>query len=100
MRGNPSFSPDGEQIAFDARPAHPLGEQTAIMVAHVDGTGVRTLSTVPFRQSVHPSWQPLAVKRERGRGGRFRRNRPPRARCILELTGAGRGVEGEGTRGR
>ena len=22
--GNPSFSPDGEQIAFDARPAHPL----------------------------------------------------------------------------
>ena len=29
------------------------------MVARVDGTGVRTLSTVPFRQSVHPSWQPL-----------------------------------------
>ena len=56
---NPSFSPDGEQIAFDARPAHALGEQSAIMVAHVDGTGVRTLSTVPFRQSVHPSWQPL-----------------------------------------
>ncbi len=57
--GNPSFSPDGEQIAFDARPAHPLGEQTAIMVARIDGTGVRTLSTVPFRQSVHPSWRPL-----------------------------------------
>ena len=57
--GNPSFSPDGEQIAFDARPAHPLGEQTSIMVARVDGTGVRTLSTVPFRQSMHPSWRPL-----------------------------------------
>jgi Tol biopolymer transport system component len=56
--GNPSFSPDGEQIAFDAPPAHPLGEQSAIMVARVDGTGIRTLSTVPFRQSVHPSWQP------------------------------------------
>ena len=56
--GNPSFSPDGEQIAFDARPAHPLGEQSAIMVASVDGTGMRTLSTVPFRASSHPSWQP------------------------------------------
>jgi Tol biopolymer transport system component len=56
--GDPSFSPDGEQIAFDARPAHPLGEQSAIMVARVDGTDIRTLSTVPFRQSVHPSWQP------------------------------------------
>jgi Tol biopolymer transport system component len=56
--GSPSFSPDGRQIAFDARPSRPLGEQTAIMVANVDGTGVRTLSTVPFRQSVHPSWQP------------------------------------------
>ncbi len=56
--GNPSFSPDGEQIAFDARPAHPLGEQTAIMAARVDGTAVRTLSTVPFRESLHPSWQP------------------------------------------
>ena len=25
---------------------------------NVDGTNIRTLSTVPFRQSVHPTWQP------------------------------------------
>ena len=56
--GNPSFSPDGTQIAFDAPPAHSLGDETAIMLAHADGTGVRTLSTVPFRQSTHPAWQP------------------------------------------
>jgi Tol biopolymer transport system component len=54
----PSFSPDGKQIAFDAQPAHALGTQTAIMVANVDGSGLRTLTTVPFRQSVHPTWQP------------------------------------------
>jgi Tol biopolymer transport system component len=54
----PSFSPDGTQIAFDAPAAHPLGVQTAIMAANIDGTGIRTLSTVPFRQSVHPTWQP------------------------------------------
>ena len=56
--GNPSFSPDGKQIAFDAPPAHPLGHQSAIMVANTDGTGVRTISSVPFRESVHPAWQP------------------------------------------
>ncbi|MDX6596944.1 MAG: hypothetical protein QOE87_831 [Gaiellales bacterium] len=56
--GNPSFSPDGRQIAFDTRPVRALGEQSAIMVARLDGTGVRTLSTVPFRESVHPSWPP------------------------------------------
>ncbi len=54
----PSFSPDGSQIAFDAAPPHPLGPQTAIMVGDVDDSNVRVLSTVPFRQSVHPSWQP------------------------------------------
>jgi Tol biopolymer transport system component len=54
----PSFSPDGTQIAFDAAPAHPLGGQSAIMVANVDGTDIRVLSTVPFRQSLHPTWQP------------------------------------------
>ncbi len=56
--GNPSFSPDGTRIAFDAQPAHALGGQTAIMVAGIDGSGVRTLSTVPFRQSLHPAWRP------------------------------------------
>jgi Tol biopolymer transport system component len=56
----PSFSPDGTQIAFDAQPAHALGTQTAIMVARVDGSGLRTLSTVPFRTSVHPTWQPAS----------------------------------------
>jgi Tol biopolymer transport system component len=56
----PSFSPDGTQIAFDAQPAHALGTQTAIMVAKVDGSGLRTLSTVPFRTSVHPTWQPAS----------------------------------------
>ena len=55
---NPSFSPDGTQIAFDAPADSALGGQTAIMVANVDGSGLRTLSTVPFRQSVHPTWQP------------------------------------------
>jgi Tol biopolymer transport system component len=56
----PSFSPDGSQIAFDAPPPKHLGEQSAIMVAGADGTNVRILSTVPFRQSVHPTWQPGA----------------------------------------
>jgi TolB protein len=56
--GNPSFSPDGAQIAFDAQPRHPLGAQSTIMVANADGSGVRTLSSVPFRQSLHPVWQP------------------------------------------
>jgi hypothetical protein len=28
------------------------------MVANTDGTNVRTLSTVPFRQSIDPTWQP------------------------------------------
>jgi hypothetical protein len=55
---NPSFSPDGKQIAFDAQPAHALGTQTAIMVANVDGSGLRPFTTVLFRQSVHPTWQP------------------------------------------
>jgi Tol biopolymer transport system component len=56
--GHPSFSPDGTQIAFDAQPVHPLGHQSAIMVARTDGSDLRTLSTVPFRESVHPTWQP------------------------------------------
>ena len=56
--GDPSFSPDGKAVAFDAPAAHALGGQTAIMVANTDGSGIRTLSTVPFRQSVDPSWQP------------------------------------------
>ena len=54
----PSFSPDGTQIAFDAPAEDALGNQTAIMAANTDGTNIRTLSTVPFRQSVHPTWQP------------------------------------------
>ena len=58
--GNPSFSPDGKQIAFDAQPPHALGHQSSIMVADTDGTGVHTLSTVPFRESVHPAWRPAA----------------------------------------
>jgi len=58
--GNPSFSPDGKRIAFDAVPPHPLGHQSAIMVANADGSDVRTLSSVPFRESVHPAWRPAA----------------------------------------
>ena len=54
----PSFSPDGTEIAFDAPAENALGAQTAIMAANIDGTNIRTLSTVPFRQSVHPTWQP------------------------------------------
>ena len=56
--GDPSFSPDGKQLAFDAIPARALGEQTSIMVANVDGSGLRTLSSVPFRASIHPTWRP------------------------------------------
>jgi Tol biopolymer transport system component len=55
---NPAFSPDGTQIAFDASPPDPLGNQSAIIVANTDGTGLHVLSTVPFHQSVHPSWLP------------------------------------------
>jgi Tol biopolymer transport system component len=54
----PSFSPDGTEIAFDAPSALAFGDQTAIMVANTDGTNLRTLSSFPFRQSVHPTWEP------------------------------------------
>jgi Tol biopolymer transport system component len=56
---NPSFSPDGKALAFDAPTPDGLGGQTSIMVANTDGAGIRTLSTAPFRKSVDPSWQPL-----------------------------------------
>jgi hypothetical protein len=54
----PAFSPDGRRIAFDAPPPHALGEERAIMVANLDGSDLATLSDVPFRASVHPTWQP------------------------------------------
>jgi hypothetical protein len=28
------------------------------MLANADGSGLRTLTAVPFRQSVHPTWLP------------------------------------------
>ena len=56
--GNPSFSPDGTEIAFDSIPLHALGEQTSIMAARIDGSDLRTLSSVPFRASIDPSWGP------------------------------------------
>jgi Tol biopolymer transport system component len=56
---NPAFSPDGSQIAFDAPPASPLGNETAIMVANTDGSHLHVLSAVPFHVSSHPSWQPV-----------------------------------------
>jgi Tol biopolymer transport system component len=56
---NPAFSPDGTQIAFDAPPPSPLGNESAIMLANTDGSNVRVLSAVPFHQSVHPSWLPV-----------------------------------------
>jgi Tol biopolymer transport system component len=56
---NPAFSPDGTQIAFDAPPPSPLGNETAIMVANTDGSNVHVLSAVPFHVSAHPSWQAL-----------------------------------------
>jgi Tol biopolymer transport system component len=54
---NPAFSPDGTQIAFDAPPPSPLGNETAIMVADTDGSNIHVLSAVPFHVSAHPSWQ-------------------------------------------
>ena len=54
---NPAFSPDGRQIAFDAPPPSPLGNESAIMVANTDGSNVHVLSAVPFHVSAHPSWQ-------------------------------------------
>jgi hypothetical protein len=59
----PSFSPDGKQMAF-LRAGFPTPEESAVLIANSDGTGVRTL------QSVHapelfapiffagPSWSP------------------------------------------
>ena len=88
-----------KQIAFDAPPRAYVGEQTAIMVARVDGTGVRTLSAVPFRQSAHPSWQPLAMTRGAWRPVQAK-PAATRARCILELTGAGERCRGGGHPGR
>ncbi|MDX6571123.1 MAG: hypothetical protein QOC86_279, partial [Gaiellales bacterium] len=44
--------------AFDARPSLGPGSETAIMLANADGSGLRTLTAVPFRQSVHPTWLP------------------------------------------
>jgi Tol biopolymer transport system component len=46
------------QASGDIVAQNALGTQTAIMVANVDGSGLRTLTTVPFRTSVHPTWQP------------------------------------------
>ena len=79
----PSFSPDGTQIAFDAPAEDALGGQTAIMAANTDGTDIRTLSTVPFRQSVHPDLAAGLTVRKRRRGGRLRLPAATRSRCIL-----------------
>ena len=106
----PTFSPDGTQIAFDAAAAHPLGGQSAIMAAHVDGSGVRVLSTVPFRQSVHPpgsrrlAW-PNGTRRVpfggRGEGAWRPAQAPGRHAIALHpwLTSAGEVSRGGGTRG-
>ena len=56
----PAFSPDGTRIAFDAAPSDAVGQERAIMVANADGSDLQTLSDVPFRQSVHPTWQPAS----------------------------------------
>jgi Tol biopolymer transport system component len=54
---DPSYSPDGTQIAFDA-PIPSTGTQTGIMIANTDGTNARVLSTAPLTASDHPAWQP------------------------------------------
>jgi Tol biopolymer transport system component len=54
--GDPSFSPDGRRIAFDAPHPGRSAYQTDVFVADADGTRVHTVSAAPFRQSVHPTW--------------------------------------------
>ena len=55
--GEPAFSPDGSQIAFDA-PSGKLRLETDILAADVDGSRVHTVSAAPFRVSRHPTWSP------------------------------------------
>ena len=54
--GDPAFSPDGRQIAFDAPHPSRRAYQTDIFVADADGSHAHTVSAAPFRQSVHPTW--------------------------------------------
>ena len=56
--------------------------QTAIMVANTDGSGIHTLSAVPFRPSVDPGWQPASGD---GAWRPAQASRPPR--CALHPLG-------------
>ena len=79
--GDPSFSPDGTQITFDSIPLHALGEQTAIMAARIDGSDLRTLSSVPFRAEHPPELGALMCVRSDVPGCKDRIFMPTLAAC-------------------
>ena len=59
----PTFSPDGKQMAF-LRAGFPTGDESAVLIANSDGTGVHTLKSVhaPYLFApiffAGPSWSP------------------------------------------
>lgn len=66
-QGDPSFSPDGNKIAFTRhRPFSYMGDQTDIFVINVDGTGESPITnttpdSIPFDE-VEPAWSPDGSK--------------------------------------
>jgi Tol biopolymer transport system component len=60
---SPTFSPDGKQMAF-LRASFPTSDESAVLIANSDGTGVRTLKSVHAPEVfapiffAGPSWSP------------------------------------------
>jgi Tol biopolymer transport system component len=56
---DPTWSPDGRQIAFAGPVGGPVGGATAIFVMNADGSGVRALTdTSVVREAEQPAWSP------------------------------------------